>query len=281
MLGRRDILKALALGAVGIGFAPEVFAWKLKTPPELLSGYMDNHVRDYLHKTKFFDYPHEDDIKIDQKQYRTFKSTLKRLHRLEQFAGHLNFQIMCLDDGLKIAQLYSEVGEFTKAELEFMEMIFYKEASLYGFLGEKPMTKLTDRINKNEVIKIPYAGNYIYRGIPHQISIKIQQHVGEKLVITSGVRSIMKQFLLFLNKAYRSHGNLSLASRSLAPPGYSFHGKGDFDVGQTGLGALNFTDSFTETEVYAKLADMGYLKLRYELNNLKGVRFEPWHIKIT
>lgn len=281
VVGRRDVLKALALGAVGIGFAPEAFARKLITPPELLPGYMDNHVRDYLHKTKFFDYPHEDDIKIEKKQYRTFKSTLKRLHRLEEFAGHLNFQIMCFDDGLKIARLYSEIGEFTKAELEFMEMIFYKDASLYGFIGEKPMTKLTDRINKNEVIKIPYAGNYLYRGTPHQTSIKIQQRLGEKVVITSGVRSIMKQFLLFLNKAYRSDGNLSLASRSLAPPGYSFHGKGDFDVGQAGLGVLNFTENFTDTDVYTRLADMGYLKLRYELNNLKGVRFEPWHIKIT
>ena len=91
----------------------------------------------------------------------------------------------------------------------------------------------------------------------------------------------MKQFLLFLNKVYDSNGNLSLASRSLAPPGYSFHGNGDFDVGQVGYGALNFTGRFTETEVYKKLSERGYLKLRYPQDNMLGVRYEPWHIKIN
>lgn len=91
----------------------------------------------------------------------------------------------------------------------------------------------------------------------------------------------MKQFLLFLNKAYKNNGNLSLASRSLAPTGYSFHGIGDFDVGQAGLGAKNFTDQFTKTEVYRRLGELGYLKLRYPDENLEGVRFEPWHIKIV
>lgn len=90
----------------------------------------------------------------------------------------------------------------------------------------------------------------------------------------------MKQFLLFLNKAYSNDGNLSLASRSLAPPGYSFHGNGDFDVGQVGYGALNFTERFTETEVFKRLSEMGYLQLRYPEDNRLGVRFEPWHIKI-
>jgi LAS superfamily LD-carboxypeptidase LdcB len=94
------------------------------------------------------------------------------------------------------------------------------------------------------------------------------------------VRSVIKQFLLFLNKAYRSKGNLSLASRSLAPPGYSFHGIGDFDVGQTGFGPYNFTARFVTTPVYQMLKERGYLKLRYPAGNLLGVRFEPWHIKI-
>ena len=99
--------------------------------------------------------------------------------------------------------------------------------------------------------------------------------------MTSGVRGMMKQFLLFLNKAYANNGNLSLASRSLAPPGYSFHGNGDFDVGQSGFGSLNFTAQFTETAVFKRLADLGYLKLRYPKDNLLGVRYEPWHIKVS
>jgi LAS superfamily LD-carboxypeptidase LdcB len=90
----------------------------------------------------------------------------------------------------------------------------------------------------------------------------------------------MKQFMLFLNKAYQNQGNLSLASRSLAPPGYSFHGIGDFDVGQIGFGIDNFTERFTTSEVYRRLSELGYLTLRYTEKNLLGVRFEPWHIKM-
>ncbi len=74
---------------------------------------------------------------------------------------------------------------------------------------------------------------------------KIKKDVGENVILTSGLRSVTKQFMLFLNKAYHNDSNLSLASRSLAPPGYSFHGVGDFDVGQVGFGASNFTEKFT------------------------------------
>ena len=87
--------------------------------------------------------------------------------------------------------------------------------------------------------------------------------------------------MLFLNKAYKSNGNLSVASRSLAPPGYSYHGVGDFDVGQVGFGADNFTARFTSTEVFKKLENLGYINLRYQKDNLLGVRFEPWHIKVS
>jgi len=101
------------------------------------------------------------------------------------------------------------------------------------------------------------------------------------VVLTSGVRSVIKQFMLFLTKAYHHDGNLSLASRSLAPPGYSYHGVGDFDVGQIGFGVDNFTARFVETDVFQRLADLGYIDLRYQQDNPWGVRFEPWHIKIT
>ncbi len=55
------------------------------------------------------------------------------------------------------------------------------------------------------------------------------------MYLTSGVRGVAKQFILFLAKAEANGGNLSLASRSLAPPGYSYHGVGDFDVGEKDL----------------------------------------------
>ena len=48
-----------------------------------------------------------------------------------------------------------------------------------------------------------------------------------------------------------------------------------------GYGKLNFTGTFTETEVYKRLSEMGYLQLRYPADNKLGVRYEPWHIKIN
>ena len=110
---------------------------------------------------------------------------------------------------------------------------------------------------------------------------RLTRELGDRVILTSGVRSVVKQSLLFLNKAYNSQGNLSLASRQLAPPGYSFHGIGDFDVGQVGFGPANFTERFICTEVYRRLESLGYLTLRYPRDNCLGVRFEPWHIKVV
>jgi LAS superfamily LD-carboxypeptidase LdcB len=131
------------------------------------------------------------------------------------------------------------------------------------------------------VVKIPYTGNYLYKGKPLETHDKIKKDIGDNVILTSGVRSIIKQFLLFMKKVSDNNHNLSLASRSLAPPGYSYHGIGDFDVGQVGFGAANFTEDFTTTEIYKRLTESGYIKLRYQKGNLLGVRFEPWHIKVV
>ncbi len=44
-----------------------------------------------------------------------------------------------------------------------------------------------------------------------------------------------------------------MASRSIAPVGYSYHGIGDFDVGIKGWGFENFTDKFATTDEYSRL----------------------------
>ena len=124
-------------------------------------------------------------------------------------------------------------------------------------------------------------GNYIYRGAAEGLWLEIHKRLGDTVVLTSGVRGVLKQFLLFMNKATCNNGNLSLASRSLAPPGYSFHGVGDFDVGQRGLAEKNFTEAFTRTSVFQTLNELGYITLRYPQGNLLGVRFEPWHIRVV
>jgi hypothetical protein len=236
-------------------------------------------VKHYMAKMKNFDKPHLDDVIIGESEYSTFESTFKRIRRVQRFVGHGHFQVLSLDDAIKIARNSSRVERFSQDELNFMENIFYKEASSYGFFGKKPITEITGKIKKKEVVKVPYTGNYIYKGIPMEMYQKIKKQVGKKVILTSGIRGVMKQFYLFLNKVRKNGGNLSLASRSLAPPGYSFHGKGDFDVGQVGFGVSNFTTRFTTTKVYKQLCDLGYLKLRYPRENYLGVRYEPWHIK--
>lgn len=279
---RRDFLKAVFVVVIGGGFVPEVLAdngirYSRLTAPR----YFDDYLKDYLYKIQNFNRPHLEDIYLDCKQCQVLESCVKRLKRIQRTVGYGNFSLLNFDDALKVARGYSRVGCFTEVELKFLEMIFYEDASLYGFAGEKPLNNITDRIRNDEVVKIPKTGNYLYKGSPVETYEKIKRDIGDQVIMTSGVRSVSKQFLLFLNKAYRYDGNLSLASRSLAPPGYSYHGIGDFDVGQVGFGVANFTDRFTTTEVYRRLSDFGYLNLRYTRDNLLGVRFEPWHIKVN
>lgn len=278
---RRYLLKTMGLGLFGLGVAPKISA---KTIQGYFAGkktYPEDELKDYLQKIHNFNKAHDDDVLLDHEQYQTFESTVLKLRRLQKLVGHGNFNILNFNDGLSLARNYSRVGEFTKQELQFMELTFYEDGQLYGFLGQKPLKEITDQVKKKDVIKIPHSGNYLYKERSIEIFDDIKKELGDQVILTSGIRSVMKQFLLFLNKVYSSEGNLSLASRSLAPPGYSFHGNGDFDVGQKGYGKLNFTGTFTETEVYKRLSEMGYLQLRYPADNKLGVRYEPWHIKIN
>jgi len=279
---RRDFLKTFAACLIAGGLTP---AWALaeiskSSLPAFHKDY-DDCVRDYLQRIQYFDQPHENDVYLDPEKYALLGSAVNRFKRLQKTVGYANFHLLNFDDAIRFSRNYSRVGPFTRDELCFLETIFYDDPALYGFFGEKPVKNLTARIQRRDVVKLKHTGNYLYRGCPLETYKKIRRDVGEQVILTSGVRSVIKQFLLFLNKAYKNKGNLSLASRSLAPPGYSFHGVSDFDVGQVGFGVANFTERFISTPVYRKLKDSGYLKLRYPRENLFGVRFEPWHIKVN
>ena len=277
---RRDFIKITAAAILSTGAAQDVLAG-IEKADSGQSEEKDNHIKDYLHKMHNFDQPHNNDIYLDKPKLRILKSSVERLKRLQKTVGHANFYLLDFDEALKISSGYSRVGRFSKKEINFLEAIFYKNSSTYGFFGQKPFKDMTSRIKKQEVIKIPHTGNYLYKGKACSAYSKIKKDIGNTVILTSGVRSIIKQFLLFLDKTYRNKGNLSLASRSLAPPGYSFHGIGDFDVGQVGFGYDNFTERFTTTNVFKNLQKFGYINFRYKENNLLGVRFEPWHIKTT
>ncbi len=280
-MNRREFLKAATAGILGVGLAPAgVLAEVARAVPAGAGKSGDDDIKDYLHKMHLFSRPHAYDVFLDRNDFRLLKSSVRRFKRLQRTVGHGNFQLLDFDDAIRIARSYSRVGRFTRAELDFLEMIFYEDPAFYGFFGEKPVKDLASRIPKREVIKIRNSGNYLYKGSPLETFKGIKKQLGDKVILTSGVRNVIKQFLLFLNKAYQNKGNLSLASRSLAPPGYSYHGISDFDVGQVGFGAANFTERFITTDVYRELEALGYMKLRYPQDNMLGVRFEPWHIKV-
>ena len=280
---RRDFLKAISAGAIlgavepfSLVSASQIFQQSHSFP----RSDFDGSIKDYLHRMQNFDQPHPGDIRLEKELLPVLHSCVSRLQRLQRTVGHGNFHIISFDDGMAIARNYSRVGRFSREELDFLERSFYTDSEEYGFWGEKPINSMTTSIKKREVVKIAGTGSYLYRGVPEEMYEKIRKHVGDKVYLTSGIRGVMKQFLLFLYKADSNKGNLSLASRSLAPPGYSFHGISDFDVGQVGYGALNFTGRFTATEVFKKLDALEYVSIRYPKDNLKGVRFEPWHIKV-
>ena len=140
---------------------------------------------------------------------------------------------------------------------------------------------MTVRNAARERKKMSRTGHFLYRGESDALYKKVERDLGPSIVLTSGIRSVVKQTHLFLAKTIQSKGNLSRASRSLAPPGHSYHGIGDFDVGKVGYGSKNFTSEFAKTKEFQRLVDLGYVDMRYPLHNLLGVRYEPWHIKVV
>ena len=225
------------------------------------------------------DYPM--DTALDQEELPLLGEVVRHLKRVQSNVGYGNFHLLGFDRMLRVGRNYSSVAPFRRAEQEFLERTFYENATRYGFFGEKVLTRLTDEVPAKSVVKIRGTGQYLVKGTPLNTYREVKRAVGEDLVLTSGVRGTVKQMYLFLNKALEADGNFSRASRSLAPPGYSYHAIGDFDVGQKGFGKLNFTASFAKTDVYQRLVELGFVKVRYPLNNLLGVRYEPWHVKVA
>lgn len=221
------------------------------------------------------------EIILSGDQKKVFEMVLARLARLQDYVGYGNFNIIDWDQSLRTAARREQIGAFTKPELEFIESIFFFDARSFGFYGDKVVTRLTASISKKDIQKIPRSGHYLFKGDAADTYRKIRRDIGDSIVLTSGIRNVVKQIYLFLNKAARVDGNLSLASYSIAPPGHSYHAIGDFDVGKKSFGRKNFTEEFARTDEFKRLSDFGYLDIRYPQNNPYGVRYEPWHIKVV
>ncbi len=234
-----------------------------------------------LGSTAFADELKHSDVWLREDQKEVFASVLKKLDQVEHTVGYANFNLISFDDTLKIAKNYSKIGAFTPAELAFIEEVFYTDPVIYGFYGKKTVDKLTATINEKEVVKISGTGHFLYKGHSQESFNRIIKDVGKTVILTSGIRSVVKQLGLHLEKIQSEQGNITIATRSLVPPAYSYHTIGDFDVGKKGWGYQNFTANFARTEEFWSLQKLSYISMRYTLGNGDGVRYEPWHVKIV
>ncbi len=280
---RREMFKGLA---IALGVMASRPAWAAFIDPDsdeaTIPPHMDSETAKRMQeKIDNFNQNFADDIYLTPAKQLVLKQVLNRMNRAQDTIGYARFNLLAFDELLRGAAASPLIGAFTSQEMEFVEEIFFYDAKKYGFYGEKVTDKLTARFDEKDAVKIAGSGHYIYRGRPEALYREIIRDVGQDIVLTSGIRSVVKQLHLFLSKAAVSDGNLSRASRSLAPPGHSFHGISDFDVGKIGWGYRNFTDQFAKSDVFRRLIDLGYVDIRYTRNNSYGVRFEPWHIKVS
>ncbi len=161
-----------------------------------------------------------------------------------------------------------------------IDRLFYENPNKYGFYGTKTCRDLNNIIVKKDVKKIPYTGHYIFKGKSQEDYENIITDIGDTLILTSGVRNVVKQLSLYVNKIYNCGGNMTKATTSIAPPAYSYHTISDFDIGVVGWGYKNFTSEFARTQEFQDMTKLSYIGMRYTKGNKDGVRFEPWHIEV-
>lgn len=277
---RRNFLKTMTVFLAGAGLE---FAAPSESSAFFLNKLISKNLIDkskYFSKIKNFDNNFDDDFILPDADFETLKSINEKLSKLLKYVGFGNFNVINYATAEYTMKNTSGLEYFNSDELTLINDLFYMDAKVLGFMGDKIFNNLEEKINHKHILKVPYTGHFIYKGQ----SEKTYQHITSKmdtLILTSGVRSVVKQMYLFYNKAVITDGNLSRASRSIAPVGHSYHGIGDFDVGIKGWGKENFTDKFASTEEFKELIREGYMRLRYDSKNPFGVRFEPWHVKVV
>ena len=221
-----------------------------------------------------------DDIYLSYGEFTTLKSLNNRLKRLSRFIGYANFNIVSFEDALFYGRNYSKIGAFTKDELSLVEKLFYEDQERYGFFGAQTCSDINNKISKKDVSKIPHTGHYLFKGKPQEDYARLKNDIGESLILTSGVRNVVKQLSLYANKIYNNGGNITRATIQIAPPAHSYHTISDFDVGRIGWGYRNFTADFAKTKEFEQMRKLDYIGMRYKKNNSDGVRFEPWHVEV-
>lgn len=286
---RRDFCRSILFQAAALFLPPFIPAAMART-----------YDRSYYHKIRNPDKTAPGDLWATKQELRLLNACRIKLIKVMRTVGFGRFNFIDFRSVFETAasrkKIYRDNGKiehnipFSDAEQNYMHMLFNFDAEKYGFYGKKVINTFDHAVRRTDLTRIAKSGHYLFKGAPVKLYNEIVERCvryGEhqkrplNIVLTSGVRNVPKQMYLFLSKAHRVRGNLSAASRSLAPPGYSWHGTSDFDVGKPKAGMTNFSPRFTNTRQFRVLKKMGYLKLlRYPQDNLRGVRFEPWHIMV-
>jgi len=222
----------------------------------------------------------ENEEKLNSSEWLVLLSLRKRLIRLKNYVGYRQFNIISYKSALYYARNYSSIGAFTNQELSLIDMFFHEDPSKYGFFGGKTCSNINNNISKKDIVYISGTGHYLFKGKPFEDYHRLLTDVGDTLILTSGIRNVIKQTYLYVNKIYKESGSITKASLSIAPPSYSYHTIQDFDVGKKGLAGLNFTPFFATTKEYRSIRKLHYIDTRYTMNNKDGVRYEPWHIQV-
>lgn len=222
----------------------------------------------------------DNDIYLSKEEWKVLVSVNTRLKRIKRHVGFANFNLISFHDTLFYARNYYAIGAFTKKELELIDKLFQEDQNQYGFFGPKTCNDINNEISRKDVEKIPYTGHFLFKGKAQEDYENLKKDVGNTLILTSGVRNVVKQLSLYVNKIYNCRGNITKASRSIAPPAYSYHTISDFDVGRKGWGYKNFTADFASTYEFNQMIKLDYIGMRYNMNNSDGVRFEPWHVEV-
>lgn len=267
---RRNFLQYLQLGTISTVIAPFI-------SNELFASEYNRYLESQKEKVNNF----TTDIYLPNNQMEAFNSVKNKLAQIQRHVGYGNFNIISFDKAVSIARWGRGIEKFTKEEIEFMESIYYYNPSIHGFYGKRTSFNITEKINTKDITKIPRTGHYLFKGKTVDTYNHMQKDIGNTIILTSGVRSIVKQMKLYVDKIARTEGNLTQASKAIAPPGFSYHTIGDFDVGKKGFGYANFTPRFALTNEFFRMRKLKYIDMRYTINNRDGVRYEPWHIKIV
>jgi hypothetical protein len=221
-----------------------------------------------------------DDFFLKRDEFQLIESINHRLKKVKRYVGYAHFNLITFEKTLYYARNHAVIGAFTKKEIAFIERLFYEDPSKYGFYGRKTCENINNHVSLKDVKKIPRTGHYLFNGKPQEDYKRIISDVGNSLILTSGVRNVIKQLSLYVNKIYNTAGNMTKATIQIAPPAYSYHTISDFDVGKKGWGYKNFTADFAYTREFVMMKKLEYIGMRYKKNNKDGVRFEPWHVEV-